>query len=383
MKAHPTRRLASFIALLLLAACGSASPPLVSPAQDASEPRDAHFRDWPTGADPATVGALVARVFDGIDLDGSKHYKMACAWYGSLAVAALLKDQSLLDALIAKYAPYRNGYAELLQGRGHVDDNVFGIVPLEIARHLEDPAVLAEGLSIADHQGANIASQKRIAIDDMFMVAALQVQAYRASGAQRYLDVAASAMVEYLDALQQDDGLFFHHRDFRHKWARGNGWVAAGMTELLRELPPAHPDHAAIRRGYERMMRGLAEHQIEDGEGAGLWKQVLDSNDARNWAETSGSAMFTYALTTGVRSGWLDAETFGPVARAGWLALVGRLTGTGELQDVSDWAYKPFSHPGGPSYAGDEENYYFQRPRLTGDNHGQAPVLWSAAALLR
>ena len=34
-------------------------------------------------------------------------------------------------------------------------------------------------------------------------------------------------------------------------------------------------------------------------------------------------------------------------------------------------------------YAGDEVNYYFQRPRLTGDGHGQAPMLWTAAALLR
>ena len=34
-------------------------------------------------------------------------------------------------------------------------------------------------------------------------------------------------------------------------------------------------------------------------------------------------------------------------------------------------------------YAGDEEDYYFQRPRLTGDEHGQAPMLWTAEALLR
>ncbi|WP_158636466.1 glycoside hydrolase family 88/105 protein [Luteimonas marina] len=329
------------------------------------------------------IGSRLAHAFARVDPENSRHYKLACTWYGSLAVADLLHDEALRDTLVAMYTPYRDSHADLLAGPGHVDDNVFGIVPLEIARQTRDAGLLAEGLRIADHQRARIDAHKRFAIDDMFMITALQVQAWRASGDPDYLDTAAAAMVEYLDALQQDDGLFFHHADFRHRWARGNGWVAAGMTELLRELPPDHPHHGAIRAGFERMMRGLLSHQITDGDGAGLWKQVIDSPDPRNWPETSGSAMFTYAMITGVRSGWLDASTYGPVARAGWLALVDRLTPDGELRDVSMWAYKPDSHPGGPDHAGDEENYYFQRPRLTGDQHGQAPMLWAAAALLR
>lgn len=374
--------------LLALAACAptqdvrpAADTPAVSTAAPASA--DAWLGDWPAEADPARIGALHARSFADQDPAGSTHYKLACAWYGSLLVAGLLDDQPLRDRLVAKYAPYRNSHAGLLAGQGHVDDNVFGIVPLEIARQTGDAGALAEGLAIADHQRERIAAHKRFAIDDMFMITALQVQAWRASRDPAYLDVATATMVEYLDVLQQDDGLFFHHTSFRHKWARGNGWVAAGMTELLRELPADHPDHAVIRGGYERMMRGLRTQQIADGTDAGLWKQVLDSDDPRNWPETSGSAMFTYALATGVRSGWLDAAEYGPVARAGWLALVARLTPDGRLRDVSKWAYLPSSHPGEPDYAGDEEDYYFQRERLTGDEHGQAPMLWSAAALLR
>lgn len=117
--------------------------------------------------------------------------------------------------------------------------------------------------------------------------------------------------------------------------------------------------------------------------GAGLWKQVVDSNDARNWVETSGSAMFTYALVSGVRAGWLDVETFGPAARNAWIGLVGQLS-NGEVQNISDWAYLPESH-GLPAnaYQGDEENYYFTRAKLTGDGHGQSPLMWSAAELAR
>lgn len=39
------------------------------------------------------------------------------------------------------------------------------------------------------------------------------------------------------------------------------------------------------------------------------------------WTETSGSAMFTYAMILGVQNGWLDKEEFAPVARRAWLGL--------------------------------------------------------------
>jgi len=346
--------------------------------------RDVHFKDWPQGADPATVGNRLAEVFAGETPEDPKHYKVACAWYGSLAVSAILGNQMRVDALIAKYAPLKNSYSMLLAGMGHVDQNVFGIVPLEISLHTDDPSYLMEGLAIADHQRANISTQKRFAIDDMFMITALQVQAYRASKETKYLDTGASVMVEYLSRLQQTDGMFFHHEDFHHKWGRGNGWFAAGMAEIIRELPQTHANYAAIRAGYEKMMAGLLNYQIKDGAWSGLWKQIVDSTDTRNWPETSGSAMFTYALVSGVRAGWLDPTMYGPAARAGWLALVAKIDAQGKIQDISDWAYKPASHPeSGTKYDSDEENYYFDRPKLTGDNHGQAPVLWSAAALAR
>jgi len=363
-------------------ASGSSGGSSAGTGGGSNDARDAHFKDWPTEADPAAVGKKLAQLFLAETPSDPKHYKVACAWYGALVVSAKLNETALLGSLIAEYDSYKGTWAELLGGTGHVDENVFGIVPLEISMHSDDPSYLQEGLAIADHQFENIQTHKRFAIDDMFMITGLQVQAYRASGDIKYLNLAASVMVEYLERLQQTDGLFFHHEDFHHKWGRGNGWFAAGMAELIQELPMTNADYAAVRDGYEKMMNGLLSYQIKDGAGAGLWKQIVDSDDSRNWPETSGSAMFTYALISGVRAGWLDTDTFGPSARAGWLALVSKLNAEGRLQDISDWAYKPASHEGGPSYAGDEENYYFERPKLTGDNHGQAPVMWGAGALL-
>lgn len=332
---------------------------------------DRYFEDWPAGASPAEVGAKLATLFASQSSDGTKHYKEACAWYGAVAVAALLQDQVLVNTLARRYAPYIDSYDTLLAGDGHVDDNVFGIVPLEISRHDPDPAFRADGLALANHQLANLDAQIRFAIDDMFMITGLQMQAFRVTGDRVHLDAAASTMVLYLEKLQQADGTFNHRDTVAIKWGRGNGWVASGMTELMRELDPGHQHYAAIRAGYEAMMAGLLKYQIKSGEGAGLWKQILDHEGADNWPETSGSAMFTNAMLTGIRQGWLDAETYAPAARNAWLGLVGYLTPEGQLRGVSDWMYD--------GAVAD----YLARARVTGDNHGQAPMLWAAATLLR
>jgi rhamnogalacturonyl hydrolase YesR len=64
-------------------------------------------------------------------------------------------------------------------------------------------------------------------------------------------------MSTYLDKLQQPNGLFYHGPDVPFFWGRGDGWVAAGMTEMLRSLPKKHPQYARIMAGYQKMMKSL------------------------------------------------------------------------------------------------------------------------------
>lgn len=63
-------------------------------------------------------------------------------------------------------------------------------------------------------------------------------------------------------------------------WGRGNGWMAAGMSEILRAMPVDHPDRPRIMEGYKKMMATLLIHQAEDG----MWRQVID--DPEFWKET-------------------------------------------------------------------------------------------------
>jgi rhamnogalacturonyl hydrolase YesR len=82
--------------------------------------------------------------------------------------------------------------------------------------------------------------------------------------------------------------------------------------------------------------------------------------------------MFTFALITGVKNGWLDAATYGPAARKGWLGLVSYLKADGNVRDVClGMGQKPTAEG------------YLNAKRGDGDFHGQAPILWCASALLR
>jgi unsaturated rhamnogalacturonyl hydrolase len=305
------------------------------------------FSNWPAGASPQEVGKRVAENFLARQLEfeqgkrDSVIYPEVCAWYGSLTVAQLTGDQELERALINKFDPLLTTQSNRISSKAHVDYRVFGVVPLQINLLTKDPKYLAIGKDLADKQWENptpdgITGEARYWVDDMYMISAVQVQAYRATKNKVYLDRAATAMTAYLDKLQQSNGLFFHAADSPFFWARGNGWYAAGMTELLSELPADHPQRKRIMAGYTTMMASLLKYQGADG----LWRQLIDKPEA--WPETSGTGMFAFAMVTGVKRGWLDANTYGPAARKAWLGLAAHLDKNANVKDVCVGTNKAF-----------------------------------------
>jgi rhamnogalacturonyl hydrolase YesR len=333
--------------------------------------------NWPTDASPQIVGKRVAENFVARSLEFQTNarpfviYPEVCAWYGSLTVAQLTGDKELQRKLIEKFQPLMTTASDHVSLSNHVDFHVFGVVPLEIYMLTNDPKYLELGKKFADAQWAQttpdgITAEARYWIDDMYMITAVQVQAYRATGDAKYIDRAALTMAAYLNKLQQPNGLFFHAPDSQFFWGRGNGWVAAGMTELLRSLPENHPQRARILQGYHKMMAALLQYQGNDG----LWRQLIDHPEA--WPETSSSGMFAFAMVTGVKNGWLDAKTYGPAARKAWLGLVSHLDKNANVNNVCEGTNK-----------GQSLQYYLDRKRNVGDLHGQAPILWTASALLR
>jgi len=168
-------------------------------------------------------------------------------------------------------------------------------------------------------------------------------------------------------------GFFITRQTFRIFGGRGDGWMAAGMSELLRSLPKDNPDRPRIMEGYQKMMAALLKYQDANG----MWYQLIDSPDA--WPETSSTGMFAFAFITGVKEGWLDADTYGPAARKAWLALIPYIDKNWDIHEVCQGTNKYDPKTDGP----DGTAYYLARQRNVGDLHGQAPILWCATALLR
>jgi unsaturated rhamnogalacturonyl hydrolase len=353
---------------IIAAAPTNAQAPATTAAVDA-----AYFSQWPTGADPRTVGLALAKHFVAAPHQYTKtlHYSETVSWYGAIEIALLTGDKPLLADLDKRFQPMLGEDAARIPESGHVDNSVFGALPLELFLAEGDPKYLSLGKGFADRQWAKpdaqgLSGETRFWIDDMYMITLLQVQAFRATKDPVYLQRSAREMSAYLDKLQQPNGLFYHAPDVPFFWGRGDGWMAAGMSELLRSLPANDPQRPRILEGYRKMMTALVKYQGKDG----AWRQLIDDDAA--WPESSSTGMFTFALISGVRNGWLDAATFGPAARRGWLALTGYIDQNSDVVQVCEGTNKMASL-----------DYYLQRKRRTGDFHGQAPVMWAAAAMLR
>jgi unsaturated rhamnogalacturonyl hydrolase len=356
----------------LLVSCTTFSPQKVN---------EEYFSSWPNGTSPKEIGKRVAEHFVVTAHGGPGRttpvkqiiYPETCTWYGAMTFARLTGDNDLKYGLFKRMEPlFTSQEANLIPVPDHVDNSVFGIVPFEIYIQNKDKRCLELAKGIADKQWENptkegLTTQTRFWIDDMFMITALQVQAFRATNDLKYIDRAALEMATYLDTLQKPNGLFYHAPDVPFFWGRGNGWVAAGMAELLSSLPMDNPKRERILDGYRKMMSSLLKYQDQNG----MWHQLIDKPDI-SWAETSSTGMFTFAMITGVKNGWLDAEVYGPAARKGWLALIKYIDANSDIREVCEGTGKK-----------NDQQYYLDRKRNVGDLHGQAPVLWCASALLR
>ena len=303
--------------------------------------------------------------------DEALHYSEAATAVGALRFAELSGDTASIGKIAARYESLLDDDSPLVSRRAHVDMNVIGIVPLQIAVITGDRRFLAQGLSFADAQwsettAGGLTAQSRWWIDDLYMIGMLQMLAYRATGDAVYADRAARQLAAYLPGLQQDNGLFYHSPDVPIFWGRGNGWVAAALAEVLLALPADHELRPVLVERYRKMMFTLLDYQDESG----MWRQVIDYPPA--WAESSGTAMFAYAMLVGINEDLLDAARFGPAVERAWAALGERLDAAGNIADVCVGTGKR-----------NDLQYYLDRPKVAGDFHGQAPMLWLAAERLR
>jgi unsaturated rhamnogalacturonyl hydrolase len=83
-------------------------------------------------------------------------------------------------------------------------------------------------------------------------------------------------------------------------WGVGNGWVAAGITRVIRTLPESQSnDRQMLQAHVKEVIDGCLAHQREGG----LFHDVVDQPNT--FVETILSQMLAYSIYRGIVGGWL------------------------------------------------------------------------------
>ena len=91
-------------------------------------------------------------------------------------------------------------------------------------------------------------------------------------------------------------------------WDRALGWYAMALVDVLSIIPTSHPGNAAILTILRMLAPRIAA--AADPTSGVWWLVMTQPGRAKNYFESSGSAMFVYALLKAVRVGYVqDPDT--------------------------------------------------------------------------
>lgn len=189
-----------------------------------------------------------------------------------------------------------------------------------------DPARIARAREVMEYQMSTARNDYWWWADGLYMVMPVMTKLYKATGNPLYLEK-LHEYFQYANSIMYDADEKLYYRDARyvypaHKsvngrkdfWARGDGWVFAGLAKVLQDLPTDAPHRDEYVRKFQGMAAALKKAQQEEG----YWtRSLLDPQHAPG-PETSGTAFFTYAYLWGMNNGLLDRSEYGQVARKGW-----------------------------------------------------------------
>jgi rhamnogalacturonyl hydrolase YesR len=141
------------------------------------------------------------------------------------------------------------------------------------------------------------------------------------------------------ESLYYRDGSYFNKLDNGTKifWGRGNGWVFAGLSNVMDELGPDDKEYPYFLKLYKKMAKKLLEIQTPEGH----WAMSLLGQEFYPTPETSGSSFFTFGLAWGINEGILDRATYLPAVEKAWKAMMGHVTEEGMLSYVQAIGAEP------------------------------------------
>ncbi|MFY0606467.1 MAG: glycoside hydrolase family 88 protein [Cyclobacteriaceae bacterium] len=172
--------------------------------------------------------------------------------------------------------------------------------------------------------------------DALFMSPPVWVKVYNETGDKRYLDFLMKEFRATTDFLfDEEESLYYRDQSYIGKkdngtkifWGRGNGWVFAGLAQILSDLDSETEEYEYFLGIYKKMAARLCELQTPEGH----WAMSLLGAEFYPTPETSGSSFNIYGLAWGINNGVLKGKKYENAVIKGWNAMVGYINDEGML----------------------------------------------------
>lgn len=167
----------------------------------------------------------------------------------------------------------------------------------------------------------------------------------------------------------------------RHTWARALGWFSMAMVEVLDVLPADYKGRAEVVDMFRQVMQSVVRYQDE---ASGVWYDVMDVRDSRNYLESTASCMFAYCLLKGVRMGYIDSSfrDAGIKAYRGIVKEFLRAEADGKLSLTRCCQVSGLGPEKSPNRDGSFD-YYMSEPIRDNDAKGVGPFIWASLEMAR
>lgn len=232
-------------------------------------------------------------------------------------------------------------------------------------------------------------------LDGLYMAEPFYAEYARSFGHPEALrDVTRQFLLIQQHAFDPRSGLLYHGWDESKRqswadprtgtssqfWARAMGWYMMALVDTLPYYPKHDPDRKKLIAILRLEAVAIAKYQ---GANSGVWFQVMDKENAPgNYAESSASAMFIYALAKGVRMGYLPKHDL-EVSRRGYDGLVQRFVRVDANCTLELTGTVKSAGLGGNPYRDGSYRYYTNEKVVTNDPKGIGAFLLASAELAR
>jgi rhamnogalacturonyl hydrolase YesR len=241
----------------------------------------------------------------------------------------------------------------------HADDMALGQAYLDLYRAHPDPIRIAATKTILDRLIARPDDPAKPLwwwCDALFMAPPVLARMYAITGDRKYLDymnhewwITSDALYSSKEHLYFRDERYLKQTEKNGKplfWARGNGWVLAGLANVLQFMPKDDP----MRPKYVEQFRELATRVAELQQPDGLWRTGLLDPASYSASEVSGSAFFTFGIAWGINEHLLDPKVFRPVVEKSWAGMLKHIYESGRLGAIQPIGAAPDSFTQTSSY---------------------------------